>query len=581
MSYKISFRYNREEYTDDVRITDNRDIKSILYRRFEEKEIISSRIFSPSRNSIKVIFPSDEEVNKVMDDTRHFTSKGLHPKLSMSLKASRTIFCSGFDYTLLAIYNSEQVIKEHLESQNWDIAGIYILKYTQAFKIEFKTAKSANIFLNNTNTSIGAIKLIQEHKEREVDPTISQCWGCGILNPDHSSYNCHGTQVCLKCGSTEHKFYDCVMPMKYTDMTIQDRQARYCVPCGKRGDHTSLDHSRCPKKRAIIQIRARVAREKRKVENESNNRDLELIKSVYEYTNSETWPTLQTKQQSRTATIISLALLDEAVNKGIFQQKLSESLEANGIPAIKYKLEPNTARDFFNSFSGRGVQVGTQAGAQANIHTTQHKQNKQSKETPQPLLPQFSKYSRDQMGGKKAQNINMGLNNLFEDNGVAVREGRFKRNDTPYKIQVNTQTNDITLHDRGENEKGATAVTPEIIRETPDNWEDLDESISSQSRDLDESSSSINWDYSEDMHYQTINDSLNTKGDYISPTIKAISDDSLTPDYSTDLNLNTIRFEDRELWSKCMICENSILQYCEHTKQNITEYYSKPYSKIN
>merc|ERR1739842_214213 len=174
------------------------------------------------------------------------------------------------------------------------------------------------------------------------------------------------------------------------------------------------------------------------------------------------------------ATIMGLALLDEAVNKGIFQQKLSESLEANGIPAIKYKLEPNTARDFFNSFSGRGVQVGTQAGAQANIHTTQHKQNKQSKETSQPLLPQFSKYSRDQMGGKKVQNINMGLNNLFEDNGVAVREGRFKRNDTPYKIQVNTQTNDITLHDRGENEKGATAVTPEIIRETPDNWEDLD-----------------------------------------------------------------------------------------------------------
>ena len=187
------------------------------------------------------------------------------------------------------------------------------------------------------------------------------------------------------------------------------------------------------------------------------------------------------------------------------------------------------------------------------------------------------------MGGKKAQNINMGLNNLFEDNGVAVREGRFKRNDTPYKIQVNTQTNDITLHDRGENEKGATAVTPEIIRETPDNWEDLDESITSQSRDLDESSSSINWDYSDDMHYQTINDSLNTKGDYISPTIKAISDDSLTLDYTTDLNLNTIRFEDRELWSKCMICENSFLQWCEHKCMDNpqTEFYSKPYSKIN
>ena len=86
------------------------------------------------------------------------------------------------------------------------------------------------------------------------------------------------------------------------------------------------------------------------------------------------------------------------------------------------------------------------------------------------------------------------------------------------------------------------------------------------------------------MHYQTINDSLNTKGDYISPTIKAISDDSLTPDYSTDLNDPNIIFEDRELWSKCMICENSsILQWCEHKCMDNpqTEYYSKPYSKIN
>ena len=173
------------------------------------------------------------------------------------------------------------------------------------------------------------------------------------------------------------------------------------------------------------------------------------------------------------------------------------------------------------------------------------------------------------MGGKKAHNSNMGLDNLFEENKAIGREGNFKRNDTPYKIKVNTQTKDITLHDIGETEKGETALTPEIIREaqestgilkTPDNWEDLDESITSQSRDLNDSSSSINWDYSDDMHYQTINDSLNTKGDYVSPTIKAISEGSLALDYSTDLHHQTINYSPVVLPRKCFVCQELILK---------------------
>ena len=181
------------------------------------------------------------------------------------------------------------------------------------------------------------------------------------------------------------------------------------------------------------------------------------------------------------------------------------------------------------------------------------------------------------MGGKKAQNISMGLDNLFEENEVVDREGKFKRNDTPYKIKVNTQPKDITFHDRGETEQGATALTPEIMRETPDNWEDLDESITSQSRDLDESSSSINWDYSDDMHYQTINDALYTKGDYVSPTIKAISEDSLVLDYSTDLHHQTINSSPVILPRKCYVCQHLDLQFVEHKciDNPETEYYIK------
>ena len=107
-------------------------------------------------------------------------------------------------------------------------------------------------------------------------------------------------------------------------MNSQQKQAQYCVPCRVRGDHTSLDHTYCPTRREIIRERARVAREKTKIENEGNERDLNLIKSVFEYSNYNTWPALQTKQQLTTSVLIKLALIDEAVNPGSFQKKLEK-----------------------------------------------------------------------------------------------------------------------------------------------------------------------------------------------------------------------------------------------------------------
>ena len=54
------------------------------------------------------------------------------------------------------------------------------MKGNNTFKIEMQTKKEATKFLSNTNTAIGGIKLLQQHKEREIDPSINQCWGCGV-----------------------------------------------------------------------------------------------------------------------------------------------------------------------------------------------------------------------------------------------------------------------------------------------------------------------------------------------------------------------------------------------------------------
>ncbi|CAL4067211.1 unnamed protein product, partial [Meganyctiphanes norvegica] len=220
----------------------------------------------------------------------------------------------------------------------------------RSFKIEFQTTTEAKKFIASKNTSIGGIQLHPESKEPEVDPTISQCWHCGRLNPDHSSSDCRHTKRCLKCNSRNHQFFSCNIPKDHSILTYDQKEKQYCIPCGKGGDHTSLDHRQCPTKRRLVQDRINEAREKRKSEENHDSRDTELIKKTIELTNVEPWPALQKfqNQQQQTSTIVLLALLDEKCNPGNFQNKLDQELGRNGLPTVQYRLEPNTAEIITN-----------------------------------------------------------------------------------------------------------------------------------------------------------------------------------------------------------------------------------------
>ena len=141
-------------------------------------------------------------------------------------------------------------------------------------------------------------------------------------------------------------------------MTETQKDKRYCIPCGTQGNHTSMDHTACPTKREIIRGRTLDARTKRNEETQNNKRDLDLITKVFDYTNTEAWPKLQhNPDQTKVSTIITLALLEEAVNPGIFQEKLTKSCEQNNIPKVNYTLQPNTATAFYNTLCGAATQI--------------------------------------------------------------------------------------------------------------------------------------------------------------------------------------------------------------------------------
>ena len=188
-SYKLSFRFRREDYSLESRTMDNDRLKQKLIDQLELMQIDVSHVHTPTRNLIKALFKNEIELNKVLTHREVLEYSGFHPILSRNLKTKRTIFCSGFDLSLLQTYDKNDIY-DLLEKDDWRVSDIYIMNNNLSFKIEFKTIHQALKFLDHPNTSIGGIKIHQRHKLREINTLVEQCWGCGKLQAEHKSQNC-------------------------------------------------------------------------------------------------------------------------------------------------------------------------------------------------------------------------------------------------------------------------------------------------------------------------------------------------------------------------------------------------------
>ena len=175
--------------------------------------------------------------------------------------------------------------------------GIHIFKGNTTFKIEFKSTEIASNFLNNINTEIGGIRILQKHKETAVDTTIHQCWGCGRIDTEHTSQNCPGHKICLKCGDSRHELFNCPLPKRYENMNTIEKNARFCILCGTRGDHSSIDPF-CPHKRHMIQNRIKEARSKRSEFEQAHER-CNITQNTCDFSDNNTWPSLNTPTQQK------------------------------------------------------------------------------------------------------------------------------------------------------------------------------------------------------------------------------------------------------------------------------------------
>ena len=430
MALKLIFKYQRDRYTQGTEIEIDNKVKQNLNNILNGKGITITHMYKPARHSVKVIFPTEADIDKVMEHEEEIKTEQFEPRMSLSLKACRTIFCTNFDQSLLETYTKENIM-DFLKQQKWKVKDIYIMNSKKSFKIEMTSRKQAQDFLNKETIDIGGIRISNNSKEPEIDPTIRQCWECGAINPDHNSDGCTGRKICIKCGETGHKFYGCTLPKDEEEMNETQKGKRFCAACGSRGTHTTLDHRQCPKKREILRERARIEREKRVTINESKNRDEELIRKVININNNEEFPPLINrnqfnKQQTGITTILTLALIDEANNPGTFERKFEEGLKNNGLPSVKYTLEPDTAKNFQKVLCG------------AQIMSTQTSEKMTATSS-------VSKYFKDNQRQKR--------NADEEDNWLQDKNEEESQSD-PKKIKIIPANN-------GEKEKGATALPME------------------------------------------------------------------------------------------------------------------------
>ena len=133
MHFVIAFRFIRTQYSPTIMQEQNPEIKRRLSSILDQLIINYTHMYNPARNSLKVIFSSESEINSVMENIEAFKRENFEPRLGLKLKASRTVFCTNIAPTITATYGKKDII-ESLQQQKWKVKYVYMMKSKKYIK---------------------------------------------------------------------------------------------------------------------------------------------------------------------------------------------------------------------------------------------------------------------------------------------------------------------------------------------------------------------------------------------------------------------------------------------------------------
>ena len=118
MAYKVSSKYTRGRYNGTLEEI-HQQINSSLNQALDSIVVPVLRFYTPSRDSIKILLHSENEINKILDKAETLKGLGFEPRISLTLKSARTAYCFGFDPSLLQTFDADR-IKSYMEDKHWN-----------------------------------------------------------------------------------------------------------------------------------------------------------------------------------------------------------------------------------------------------------------------------------------------------------------------------------------------------------------------------------------------------------------------------------------------------------------------------
>ena len=311
---------------------------------------IKPKYSDSSRNGevIKLTLYDEEQVEVLLMNSERLSMKGLKLELSAVAKNERTAVVSGEAADLLCRRQTTW-ITEDLERGGLKPREISLADNRSIVRIGFNTRADTQKFLRDW-TYIGDIALTQGTKEKGIYIPMNNCGECGKFNPDHNERECRGRKICVRCGATGHKHWDCPLPLREETMTPRDRDRRYCGHCVSFTDHTTFQNNKCPgKKRYKKDKENEVRRARRQLEQEKEEEERRMKRIIELAQEGGTqWTSAGSEVEIPTVnmTLLMMAIFEDAVDEGVFEERLAASYLENGLKPVKYTLREGFSRKF-------------------------------------------------------------------------------------------------------------------------------------------------------------------------------------------------------------------------------------------
>lgn len=313
----------------------DQDTKLALLRTLSENNVFATKV-SATRDGFLVITSLDAEIDIIFNPPCHdaLTSQNLTPILPPELKAKRTILLFRVDNYIKQHTQAE--IKEEIQRINDFTEGavddVYKFPSNNIIKIQFKKTSVAQKALN-TGLKLFSMRIPPHDIQEEEYIPLSNCLRCYAIE-SHPTNDCQKDQsykLCSECAQEGHLWHECTSPVKL------------CINCG--GHHRTLA-SQCPKRKEALASK----RQAKRVERQAQPTTYSGAASASGPPTSQSLASLNNLpplKPDTATTILTCFIHAHLVNQGTpgtFQDVLSKTLQANGLPAIKIPDTPDSSK---------------------------------------------------------------------------------------------------------------------------------------------------------------------------------------------------------------------------------------------